>query len=142
MQSAAKLAEKWKRNLQGAAQTMRDGVRDMKVNPMEEAIKAKDLMRERLLAAIDSGKWEAGLRAVSVKDWKDMMTEFGISRAVEAAAKKQDKVEEFLKEWLPVAEAISIRAKDMPSGTEQDALEKVRMMMQMSKAFANERRGG
>lgn len=140
MQSAAKLAEKWKRNLQGAAQTMREGVRDMRSNPMEEAIKKKDLMRERLLAAIDSGKWEAGLRSVSLADWKTMMTELGISRAVEAAAKKQDKVEDFLKEWLPVAEAISAKAKDMPSGTEQDALEKVRMMMQMSKAFAEDRR--
>ena len=140
MLTAAKIAEKWKRNLSGAAQSMKDGIDELRDSPMERAIEQQAKMMINWQKAVEEGRWAAGLQSVSLAQWKDLMIKVGIPRAIEGATKKADKVQKFFQEFLPVAEAVKAEAASMPSQTDEDAIAKVRMMMERFKQFAHDRR--
>ncbi len=72
--------EKHARRLKGATEDIRIGVNRVTEAPGEKAAAKVDKMRANLLAAIDSGKWSAGVKRVGLEEWKAKMTEKGIPR--------------------------------------------------------------
>lgn len=91
--------EKWKKRLKQAVEDIRKGVEDVTESPMEKAIKKKDKFIKRLMEAIESGKWEAGLKKVSLDEWKEAMTEIGVGRISGGVERADEKMREFF-DWL------------------------------------------
>jgi hypothetical protein len=135
MADIKKLAEKWKRNLTNATDTIKAGVDAMTVNPMAEAAKAVGLMKKRINEAIDSGKVERGLLSADVNDWKKKMKTQGVNRIADGAVAAQSKVEKFLSEFVPLMEQASAEAKKIDKSTTEGALQRVRVVMEAAKKF-------
>jgi len=134
------ITEQWKRNLAAAGETIRAGVDAVKESPMEQAARAKDRWKQAVMEAADDGRFEAGLRSVSLSDWKEAMKKKGVERLTSGAASGAAKMQKFLQEYMPVAEAISAECKTMPRGTLEDSIARVRYAMEKSKEFKKSRR--
>jgi hypothetical protein len=89
--TGAEMASKWGTRLVNAQGDMITGVERMTVSPTEEAAKAIPKMKAAIIRAIDSGKVERGLRAVSKEDWINKYKELvpqRLASGVEAAKEK------------------------------------------------------
>jgi len=103
--SAEEFAEKHARRLKGATEDIRRGVERVTESPTLKAAAKKDKMKTNLNAALDSGKWERGLKRVTLEDWKGKMTDKGIGRIAAGIDAAHDKVVSFASELLPHVDA-------------------------------------
>lgn len=134
-----KIAAKWRRNLSNAQTDMEDGARRVEVAPGQLAVKQKDKMRANLLEAIDSGRWERRTLAVSREDWIDDYVKKGIPRIASGATAGEPKMAEYMREALPVIEALQSKINALPSQTLDDSLQRVRVMMEGMRDFGRKR---
>lgn len=118
-------AEKWARRLKGATEDIRRGVEKLDRNPAEEAIKKKEKMKARLIEAIDSGRWEAGLKKVTLEEWKAKMLNKGIGRIPSGVDEATPKMEEFAKVLLPHIEEGRKKIEGMPDLTLEDNIRRM-----------------
>jgi hypothetical protein len=82
-------------------------------------------MLSRLTDAMTNGKWEAGLRRVSLQDWKDAMLNKGLGRIAQGAEAATTKVEAFAGELLPHIDAGRRQLEGMPDITIEDSINRV-----------------
>tara|TARA_B100001123_G_C15301962_1_gene1021342 strand:- start:1939 stop:2361 length:423 start_codon:yes stop_codon:yes gene_type:complete len=120
--TASEAAEKWGRRLQGATEDIRRGVQSVTESPTEKAAAAADKMRERVIESIDSGKWQAGLRRVSLDEWKDAMLNKGVGRIAAGVQGAQPKMQAFMNELLPYVDNLKSRVDGMPDVTLEDSI--------------------
>jgi len=123
--TAVQFREKHARRLSAAVEDIRQGVMAVTVSPTAKAAEKADKMRAGIIAAIDSGKWQRGLKRVSLEEWKDKMINKGVDRipaGIEAAAAK---VEAFASEFLPYVEKGQAEIAKMPDVTLQDSINRV-----------------
>lgn len=129
--NSQEIAAKWQRNT-GAAQTaMKEGVMRVTESPMERAAQAKDRYVAGVQAAADSGKWEEGLRSVSLDDWKRLMIDKGVARVAGGVKEAMPKMVQFMDQLLPYTDAVSREIQAMPKGTLSDSA--ARMVKNMEK---------
>ncbi len=120
--SPKEYAEKWSSNLRASLPYIRSGVEKVSVAPSELAIKNKDRLKARLIEAIDSGKWESGLKKYTLDQWKKDMIEKGIPRISDGADKSKGKVEEFASQLLPYIDSGVREIEKMPKVTLEDSI--------------------
>lgn len=137
----AEFAEKWKRRISAATQDVRAGVERVTVAPTELAIAKKDKMLARLMDAINSGKWEAGLRRVSLEDWRRSMLDKGLGRIAVGAEQATIKVENFAAELLPHIEVGQRQIAGMPDVTLEDSINRVGTFLRHMAQFRRTGRG-
>jgi hypothetical protein len=137
--SPAEFADKWKRRISAATQDVRTGVERVTTAPTELAVAKKDKMVARLNEAMANGKWEAGLRRVSLQDWKDAMLNKGLGRISQGADAATGKVESFAAELLPHIDAGVRSLQSMPDVTIEDSINRVGTFLRHMHTF---RRGG
>lgn len=68
--SASDISTKWNTRMKQSVSDIQKGIDSITENPAEKAIAAKDKMLQGITAAVNDGRWEAGLRKVSLADWK------------------------------------------------------------------------
>lgn len=117
--------EKHNRRTKAATEDMRRGVERVTESPTAKAAAKVDKMRTNLNAALDSGKWAAGLNRVSLTDWKDKMLTKGVQRVAAGVDAAGDKVEAFAAEFLPHLDAVTEKVKRMPDITLEDNLNRM-----------------
>lgn len=120
--SAADIAAKWSRNVSAATQAYTQGVQAVQTSPMEQAAAHQDAYVAGVQAAAQSGKWAAGLRSVSLQQWKDKTAQLGAQRLASGAAAATPKMQAALQVILPAAQAISDQVKQMPNSTLEDRI--------------------
>lgn len=133
--NADQVAQKWATNVGNAGQSVKDGVTAVTENPADAAIRQKELLRQRFLEALDSGKWEEGLRRTSLADWKTAMLGKGLSRMQQGAAAAKGKVQAFQSQWLPYIRGAAARIKQMPKGGIANAMARIQANLEAAKAF-------
>lgn len=112
--------QKQNTRLKASLSDMTDGVNRVTTSPTSQAAAKKDKMLARLTAAVQSGKWAAGLNAVSLDDWKTAMTSKGVQRVsagIDAAAQK---VTDFASQLLPAISSAQQKIAAMPDLTLDD----------------------
>lgn len=126
----ADISAKWGRNLKNAIPDVVAGVNRVSESPMEKAISKKDKMRANIVKSIDDGKWEAGLRGVSLETWKAKTAkkvQERMSGGVDAGMSKREAFDrsnvETINEILPTIAA-------MPDMTIQDSVARVAAFME------------
>lgn len=120
--SAAAVAKQWADRMQAAGQKMTDGVNNVTTSPTELAAQAKDRWIQGVTKAAADGKFEDGLRSVTLSDWKEAMIKKGVPNMQTGARAGQAKMERFLRDFLPFAEGVSQEIASMPKGTLQDSI--------------------
>lgn len=117
--------EKHARRLKASLEDMKAGVERVTEAPTAKAAKKVDKMRANLLAALDSGKWQRRLNAVTLDEWKRKMVDVGVPRVsagIDAAAAK---TEAFAAELLPHVDKVSTEVKKMPDVTLDDNINRM-----------------
>jgi len=98
-------ADKHARRLKGALEDVRVGIDRVTEAPTLKAAAKKDKMKTNLNAALDSGKWERGLKRVTLEEWKHKAIHKGVERIPRGIDDAHDKVVQFASELLPHVDA-------------------------------------
>lgn len=112
--------EKHARRLTAAVEDVRRGIDRVTENPMEKAAAKKDKMLANLTAAVNDGRWEAGLKRVSLEDWKTKARDVGVGRIAAGIQAAASKVVAFAEDLLPHIDAGQAKLKTMPDITLED----------------------
>jgi len=118
-------AEKHNRRTKAALEDMRAGVAAVTEAPTAKAAAKQEKMRQRLLEALESGKWANGLKRVSLEEWKQKMIELGLNRVATGLDANKKKVEEFASQLLPHIEAGQKLIERMPDVTLEDSINRM-----------------
>jgi len=121
----AEYREKHARRLKGATEDMRLGVEKVTESPTAKAATKKDKMKANLNRAIDSGKWERGLKRVTLEEGKTQMIEKGVGRVAAGIDGAAAKVEAFAGELLPFQDGLKGQIVKMPDITLEDNINRM-----------------
>ncbi|GAI78562.1 unnamed protein product, partial [marine sediment metagenome] len=97
----------------------------MTENPCEKAAAKQDKMLANLTAAVQSGKWGAGLKRVSLEDWKTKARDIGVNRIAAGIDGAKDKVVAFAEQLLPHIDRQKAKIKAMPDVTLDDNINRM-----------------
>ncbi len=114
--SAQQIAAKWARNLTGATEAMRDGVQAVTISPTEKAAAQAQAYADGVARAVADGRWQAGLRRVSLDSWKQSMLNKGVPRIATGASNAQPKFEAFMNDFMPYVRSGQNAIASMPRG--------------------------
>lgn len=122
---ANEFAEKWSRRLKASLEDIRKGVEKVNEAPSKKAIAKKEKLKQRLIEAIDSGRWERALSKVTLEDWKRAMIQKGLSRIASGVDEATPKMIEFGQALLQHIEAGQKAIENMPDLTLEDNINRM-----------------
>ena len=128
--SPTEISEKWGRRLKGAVQDIQRGIDAVTESPAEAAIAKQDKMITNLTAAVQSGRWAAGLQKVTLAEWKTKTKEKVASRlsgGVDGAMAKRRDFDQYLANTL---NQVLPSVQAMPDMTFEDSVNRVRAVME------------
>ena len=123
--TAQQITSNWANGLKQNIGKIQEGVNAVTESPMEKAAGQKDKMLRNLTSAVNNGRWEAGLRSVSLSDWKQKTTskiQSSLSTGVDNAISKHQKFSAYMVETL---NSILPEVAAMPNNTIEDGINKV-----------------
>jgi len=123
--NSTQFAEKWARRMSQSTQDIQNGVNRVTEAPTAKAAAKKTKMLQNLTAAVNSGKWEAGLARVSLQDWKKSIIEKGLPRVQAGVTAAQPKVADFANKLLAYQEGLQSQIESMPDLTLQDSISRM-----------------
>jgi len=123
--TAAEFQEKHARRLKAAVEDVRKGIDRVTESPTLKAVAKKDKMLTNLTASVQSGKWEAGLKRVTLEDWKKQARDVGVNRIAAGIDAASVKVVAFAEQLLPHIDAQVAKIKAMPDITLEDSISRM-----------------
>lgn len=136
--TASEFQEKHARRLKAAVEDVRKGIDRVTENPCEKAAGKQDKMLTNLTASVTSGKWAAGLKRVSLEDWKKKARDIGVNRIAAGIDGAKDKVVSFAEQLLPHIDRGKDKIKAMPDVTLDDNINRmtafIRHMSELKRA--------
>jgi hypothetical protein len=135
MKNPQAVAAKWSRNLQGSAESIRQGVQAVTEAPSQKAIRQQDVMVQNFTASVASGKWARNLGRVTLPEWQDKIINIGIPRITAGAAAAIPKMEGFLTQFLPYLDQGVNQLKAMPRGGLEQNIQRAVTMIRHNAAF-------
>lgn len=123
--TALEFQEKHARNLKGSVEYIRRGIDKVTENPCEKAAAKADKMLTNLTAAVTTGKWAAGLKRVTLEEWKRKARDVGVNRISAGIDAAKDKVVAFAEELLPHIERQQSKIAGMPDVTLDDNISRM-----------------
>jgi hypothetical protein len=138
--SAAQGAQKWAQNLSASTTSIQAGVNAVQTAPGQAAAEHQALMKAKLNAAIDSGKWAARVSSVTTAEWKQAMLTKGLPRVASGAQAALPKYQSFANDFYPVAAQVSQEVSQMPKNSIEDSLARVRVAITRFSDFGKNRK--
>jgi len=123
--TATEFQEKHARRLKGAVEDVRRGIDRVTENPCEKAAAKQDKMLTNLTAAVQSGKWAAGLKRVPLETWKKQARDVGVNRIAAGIDAAKAKVVAFAEVLLPHIDRGQDKIKAMPDVTLDDNINRM-----------------
>lgn len=137
--SPGSVAAKWANNLSNATQSIREGVENVSESPMAKAAARSDAYLQGIQRAVADGKYQDGLRRVSLEDWRRSLLEKGLPRIATGARASEGKFADFMGEFLPHVEAGQRALESMPRGDLSQNIQRAVAMMQHNARFRRRR---
>ena len=123
--TALEFQDKHARRLKGAVEDVRRGIDRVTESPTDKAAAKQDKMLTNLTAAVNSGKWSAGLKRVSLDDWKKKARDVGVNRIAAGIDAAKDKVVDFATQLLPYIDRAQSEIASMPDVTLDDNINRM-----------------
>jgi hypothetical protein len=123
--TAAEFQEKHSRRLKAAVEDVRKGIDRVTEAPTAKAAAKQDKMLTNLTRSITDGKWAAGLKRVSLEEWKRKARDVGVNRIAAGIDAAKDKVVSFAEDLLPHIDRGSEKIKTMPDVTLDDNINRM-----------------
>jgi hypothetical protein len=125
---AATATQRWVSGMSNSSDAAKRGVM---------SVTATDKWLARTQAARD--KYQRRVGAVTLGQWQNAMTQYGISRMAQGASQKQAKMQSFMQEYLPFLATGVEQVKSMPKNTLEDSIARATAMIRYNAGF---QRGG
>lgn len=138
MASVQDAVDKWKRQMLGAAPTIKAGVMAVTVAPGQQAAAAADLWAQRVAESKD--KFRTNVGAVSLQAWQTAMVDKGLARLTTGVNGAMPKVQAFMAQLIPYTNQVRATIRSMPKGSEADSEARMLAASRMMRAFAFQRR--
>lgn len=137
VKNAADTTAKWSGRMRDSStkNAIKQGVLGVQTSPMEQAAGNADGYVNGVMAAVQSGKWQAGLRRVSLSDWQQTTTTKGLSNLDTGVKAAENKMQAFLTQWLPFVDQGKQMVRSMPKATESDRKARMDAMYEYLKTF-------
>ena len=119
---AEEFAEKHARRLKGAIEDVRAGVEKVTESPTLKAAAKKTKMLQNLQQSVTSGKWETGLKRVSLEQWKQKTIDKGLGRIAAGVDEAHDKMVAFGAQLLAYESGLKDQVDKMPDLTIEDSI--------------------
>lgn len=123
--TATEFQEKHARRLKASVEDVRAGIDRVTENPCEKAAAKKDKMLANLTRAVNDGKYERGLKRVSLEEWKRKARDIGVNRIAAGIDGAKEKVISFAEELLPHIDRGREKIKAMPDVTLDDNINRM-----------------
>ncbi len=118
--TAAEVQEKHARRLKGSTEDIRRGIDRVTESPTLKAAAKKDKMLANLTESVNNGKWEAGLKRVTLEEWKKKARDKGVNRIAAGIDDAKEKTTAFFEKLLPHVDKGQEKIKNMPDITLDD----------------------
>lgn len=141
MQTPEEVASKWAERLGASVNQIRAGVQRVTEAPTAKAAAAADLYVQGVQRAVQEQRFQDGCRAVSLQAWQQATIDKGLVRVADGAAKAKPKMAAFQRQWLPHMAALQGQLAQMPKGTTEAAVQRVRAAIEHAKTFRRVRQG-
>jgi hypothetical protein len=99
--SPATVAQKWSTNLAASVPSIQSGVNAVTTAPTQLAAANPNGYLMGVQNAVQSGKWQQSLQAVSLTDWKNAMLNKGVQRVQTGATQAVPKFQAAMTKLLP-----------------------------------------
>lgn len=123
--SASEFQEKHARRLKASVEDIRKGIDRVTENPCEKAAAKQDKMLANLTRAVNDGKYAAGLKRVSLEEWKRKARDIGVNRVAAGIDGAKEKVVAFAEVLLPHIDRGQEKIKAMPDVTLDDNINRM-----------------
>lgn len=133
--NAQQVADKWANNLGAASAQIKAGVLAVTVSPTEKAANRAQAYIDGVQRAVQSGKWQANLRAVTLQQWQQAMIDKGIPIIASRAMAAKNKFRAFMQAWLQYQDGIAQELFSMPRGTLQQNIARAVHVMNRNHEF-------
>lgn len=130
---AATATQRWVSGMSNSSDAMRRGVGMVTVSPGASAAAAADKWLNNTMNSKD--KFIRRTQAVTLGQWQNAMTSYGISRAGTGAQQKSNKMQEFMTEFLPHLKAGVEQIHQMPRTTLDDGINRAVAMIRHNATF-------
>jgi hypothetical protein len=140
MADVAAVVAKWQRNMTGAGPTIKAGVMAVRESPMEKAANSAQLYAQKVQEAVASGRYQAGLRAVSLSEWQEATANKGVNRITAGVQAALPKVQAFQAQLQPFAEQVKRQIATMPKGGPAESDARMLAAVNMMRSFRFQRR--
>jgi len=127
MVNATRMKRKWSGNLSAVGQkNYKDAIPEVAVNPMEEAAKNFEKMKDKLKAFLDSGLWPQIMKSIPKDVWSKITQEIGPTHLADGVRVKGFKYDNFVDGWVPLLEAhLKELNTKIPPVTEADRISRM-----------------
>jgi hypothetical protein len=132
-------ADKWARRTSGAVQDYSAGISRVSVSPMEVAAEYPERYQDGVNRAVAEGRYQSGLRRVSLQGWKDAAVNKGAQRIPGGVQAAQGKMQSFLAEFLPYEDSIAQQVNSMPKGGVENGIARAVAQIRGNAAFRRTR---
>lgn len=133
--TATEFQDKHSRRLKAAVEDVRRGIDRVTESPTEKAAAKQDKMLTNLTAAVSSGKWAAGLKRVSLDEWKKKARDVGVNRIAAGIDAAKDKVIDFANQILPYIDRAQSEISNMPDVTLDDNINRMNTFVRRMAQF-------
>lgn len=123
--TAVEFQEKHARRLKASTEDMRRGIDRVTESPTAKAASKQDKMLAGVTAAVQSGKWAAGLKRVSLDEWKRKTRDVGVNRVAAGIDAAKEKVVAFAEDLLPHIDRGREKIATMPDLTLDDSINRM-----------------
>jgi len=123
--TATEFQEKHARRLKASVEDVRKGIDRVTENPCEKAAAKQEKMLANLTRAVNEGKYAAGLKRVTLEEWKRKARDIGVNRIAAGIDGAKSKVVAFAEELLPHIDRQQAKIAAMPDVTLDDNINRM-----------------
>ena len=127
--------EKHARRLKAATEDIRRGIDRVTESPTAKAASKADKMLQKVSESVQSGKWAAGLRRVSLEEWKEQTRDKGVNRIAAGIDASADKVTSFFTDLFGYQDKGLAEIARMPDMTLEDSISRATAWMRYMSKF-------
>lgn len=124
MLTPEQIYDKYQRRIKQSLQDMEAGVNGVTKSPMEAAAAKADKWLLALQEAASNGRWQRGLKAISLDTWKRLMKEKGIPRIATGVDNAKEKTIDFYEQLQAFQAPILAQLEKMPDNNLEDSIQR------------------
>ena len=129
--------EKHNRRMKASLPDIQKGIERVTESPTAKAAAKKDKMLMGITEAVNSGKWERGLKRVTLEEWKEKTINKGLNRIAAGVDAAGPKVVAFAAKLNSFQDTLKGSVNKMPDTTQEDRINKAVAWMRGMSKFKN-----